>query len=313
MDSLPLELHSQIFQFACTDDGSTARSLSLVSQYVREASQPFLLQSVAVSGLSSLTELVSKLQSLPSHKRRVRHLFLSDWTQKQTQQKVVSSDDTDMERYDTEKDTIIRILDLVAPTLESLSFIAACPFNSSQLLGCLFSTKFPRLVDLFVHGFYPAPHAEAAMPALERLHLSGNRNPHGLLLKSGLDAACPSLAHLQISGITSAPAFAEELEHALLPNPDKNAQALFPVTLPSRLRRLSIRTGSPSDSKRRSASSKAQHQKMCERLEALKSHADSMQNVQYDLAEGPEGIDYHAYMKREWVRSLTAQNTLTSS
>ena len=80
MDTLPLELHSQIFEYACVDDGTTARSLSLVSRYIRAVAEPFRYQSLSVAGIDSLLQLARTLEELPAHRRRVRHLFLSDWT-----------------------------------------------------------------------------------------------------------------------------------------------------------------------------------------------------------------------------------------
>lgn len=308
MDTLPLELHSQIFEFACTDDGSTARSLSLVSRYVREVSQPFLLQSVAVSGLPSLTELADKIESLPPHRRRVRHLFLSDWTEKQVQQKTIPSDDADMDRYEVERSTIVRILDLVAPTLDSLAFLVSCPFNSSQLIGHLFSLSLPHLEDLSIHGFYPFPHSQSNMPSLRRLHLSGNRNPHGLLQTGGLAAACPKLSHLHISGLVSAVSFAEELENALLPDTKSTESSLFSASLPDTLAHITVHTGPAPASTRRLTSARAQHQKMSDRLEALVLLKDAIQGPRFELAEASESeSSSYAWMRTEWAKQFIAE------
>ncbi|KAI0701298.1 hypothetical protein BC835DRAFT_1404540 [Cytidiella melzeri] len=240
MDNLPFELHSQILELACTDDGTTARSLSLVSRYVREAAQPFLYQSIAVSGLRSLNELADRLESLPSHKRRVRRLFLSDWTHKAAKQQLVSSTDADMDMYEVERTTIVRVLDLVVSTLESLSIIVSCPFNSTRLIGYLFSLNFPLLEDLSIHGFYPFSPSHSGMPNLRRLHLSGNRNPHGLFQTGGFDIWSPKLVHLRISGLVSAASFAEELASALARQPDAATTPLLPATLPASLKRITI-------------------------------------------------------------------------
>lgn len=310
MDALPFELHSQIFELACTDDGSTARALSRVSRYVRQVSQPFILQSVAVSGLASLTELADKIESLPQHRRRVRHLFLSDWTENQMQQKLVPSDDADMDRYEVERSAIVRVLDLVAPTLESLAFIVSCPFNSSRLIGHLFSLHFPRLEDLSVHGFYPFPHAQGNMPNLRRLHLSGNRNPHGLFSTGGLGAACPKLTHLRISGLVSAASFAEELENALLPVAKRTDPSLLSASLPDSICQVSVYAGPAPANTRRLASARAQHQKMSDRLTGLVLLKDSIQGVQFDLTEvaDSEGSSYKS-LRREWASYFIAECT----
>ncbi|KAI0370774.1 hypothetical protein BV20DRAFT_930771, partial [Pilatotrama ljubarskyi] len=200
MDTLPLELHAQIFAFACTDDGSTARTLALVSHYFREVATPYLYQSLAISGMEQMSELVARLDVTPPHLRRIRHLFLSDWTHSQTKERVVRTSEDAQDRYLAEKTFALRILTLAAPTLETLAMMVSCPYTGPPLLGALFSTPMPRLTELSVHGFYPFPHTANSMPRLETLHLSGNRNPHGLLHLGTLDTACPSLTELRISG-----------------------------------------------------------------------------------------------------------------
>lgn len=305
MDSLPLELHSHIFEFACTDDGSTARSLSLVSRYVREVAQPFLLQSVVVAGLASLTELASRIETLPPHRRRVRHLFLSDWTPKQTSQTLVPSEDADMDRYELERSTIVRILDLVAPTLESLAFVASCPFNSSRLIGHVFSLHLPRLEDLSVHGFYPFPHSRANLPSLRRLHLSGNRNPHGLLQTGGLSAACPKLTHLQVSGLVSAASFAEELESALLPDETRAESSLLAASLPSSVSHVAVLTGTAPANTRRFASAHAQHEKMSQRLTALALL--NVDGVSFELGQTSDAhSSAYCSLRAEWASQFIA-------
>ncbi|KAI0795919.1 hypothetical protein C8Q75DRAFT_791081 [Abortiporus biennis] len=215
MNTLPPELHSLIFEFACTDDGYTARSLSLVSHYTRDASKAFLYQCLSVAGLDQLLTITEKLEEAPHRLRRVRHLFLSDWTVSQTKMRLVPVNNEDMDRYEAEKSAIIHLLNLSASTLESLTIIISCPYNGAQIIGHLFSLSFPRLTDLSIHGFYPFPHSPNSFPRLERLHLSGNRNPHGLLQTGGLASSCPSLTQLKISGIVSASTFAEELDRTI--------------------------------------------------------------------------------------------------
>lgn len=310
MDSLPVELHSQIFELACTDDGTTARSLSRVSRYVREVSQPFLLQSVAVSGLGSLNELIKVLESLPARRRRVRHLFLSDWTPKQAEEMAVSADEASMERYEVERTAIMRVLDLVAPSVESLCLVASCPFNSTPVIAHLFSLQLPLLESLSVSGFYPFLH-QANMPKLERLHLTGNRNPHGMLGTGVFASGCPQLTHLKISGLVSAASFAQELEHALLPsksNSEKGvAGVLFPTSLPPSLTDLSVRARLPLTGRRVSSSARAQHQKMTECLAGLELCADDFSGLRYNYAEHTDDdVPCYQNLRHEWASSFIA-------
>ena len=305
MNTLPLELHSQIFELACIDDGSTARSLSLVSRYVRSVVEPFLYQSLAVAGLSSMTELLARLKQEPRHKRRVRRLFLSDWTRKQVEQRSVPASDEDMDRYDLEKATIIHLLDLVAPTLQSLTVLVSCPFNSTQLIGHLFSLKFPHLRALTIHGFYPFPHVPDVMPAVECLHLSGNRNPYGLLQSGALDAACPNLVHVRVSGLVSASSFAEELAEAVLPASHPQKISPFMSRLPKNVSHIVVHPGPPPAKTRRYSTSLVQHEKMGERFKDLAQGTGSKPNVRFTLLEKNEDEVIYDMLRHEWAEDAT--------
>ena len=257
METLPVELHSQIFEFACIDDGATARALSLVSHYVREAVAPYLYQSLAVSGLPQMQELVARLERTPPHLRRVRRLFLSDWSSADVHKHSMTLALSDMERYDAERALAARILALSAPTLETLALVVSCPYSAPPLIGELFATPLPRLTALAIHGFYPFPRGAGndapTLPKLTHLRLSGNRNPHGLLQLGALEAAAPALTHLRVSDVALAAPFAKELHAAALPSAcacddGRSAQNPAPATplsirggaLPPRLRHVAV-------------------------------------------------------------------------
>lgn len=217
MDTLPVELHSQIFQLACIDDGGAARSLSLVSRYLHQVAEPFLFQTLIVSGHDRLDIVAKKLENSPIHCRRVRHLFLTDQKPHQNDSLPDPSGTICHEDYDLEKSPIIRILDLTSQSLISLALNIFDPTISHHVLGHLFSLTYPHLSSLIVHGFYPFPCIPRSFPCLEYLHLSGNRNPHGLFETGGLAAACPNLSRLKISGLMFAKSFIRELEDLLYP------------------------------------------------------------------------------------------------
>ncbi|KIM83561.1 hypothetical protein PILCRDRAFT_6983 [Piloderma croceum F 1598] len=83
MEPIPSEILALIFSYACTDDGYTGRSLSLVSRYISDVSKPYKLQSVAVRGVWQVLKFACSL----GEGRRAedgkgkgsgsRHLFLS--------------------------------------------------------------------------------------------------------------------------------------------------------------------------------------------------------------------------------------------
>ncbi|EJT96928.1 hypothetical protein DACRYDRAFT_102647 [Dacryopinax primogenitus] len=75
---LPVELHRRIYAMACTDDGTTACALSLVSHAVREVVEEFRWFSLAVAGERQVQTLLETLQDVPKDRLKVAHLFVSD-------------------------------------------------------------------------------------------------------------------------------------------------------------------------------------------------------------------------------------------
>ncbi|KIM80549.1 hypothetical protein PILCRDRAFT_9377, partial [Piloderma croceum F 1598] len=68
----------RIFHYACTDDGTTGRSLSLVSKYIHDTSEPYKLQSISISGADNAARFVLALRRTPPQHRRVTHLHISN-------------------------------------------------------------------------------------------------------------------------------------------------------------------------------------------------------------------------------------------
>ncbi|TDL20831.1 hypothetical protein BD410DRAFT_790509 [Rickenella mellea] len=248
--TLPPELLSQILCLACTDDGKTARALSLVSRSIHTLSAPFFFQSLAVWGRASTIALLARLKELSAHRRRVRHLFLVDCNKAQclnggSLPPGMDGGDDGVEHdtawFERECMPFRHLLSLVAPTLLTLSVLTYNPLTSTTILTHPFSISFPHLQALTMHGFYPYPHVpslslsqshshsqphsqphsqtptkpQTPLPSLKSLHLSGSRNPHGLLQIGALSACCPLLSHLRVSGLRSALSFAQELDAAL--------------------------------------------------------------------------------------------------
>ena len=73
---LPLEIWRLIFSLACTDDGSTGRSLSLVSTYFREISAPFKYQSIAITHWSQIIAFSQIFCKLPASQKKTLFLFV---------------------------------------------------------------------------------------------------------------------------------------------------------------------------------------------------------------------------------------------
>lgn len=234
MISFPPELHSYICAFACSDGGYTVQALSLVSRYFRDIARPYLYQSLSLSGVDQIMAAAVKLENTPVHLRRVQHLFISDESQRRNDHQLGKR------ICDMEATSIVRIITFAAPTLQTLAFVTTCPLTGTSLIGRLFRILFPSLRELTVSGFYPFPSSPGKMPLLERLHLNGNRNPHGLLQVGALENVCPSLTHLRVSGLALAASFAQELEESL--NPDE--LSMFPSNLPPHMREIIIQPSS---------------------------------------------------------------------
>src|SRR5882762_6025619 len=77
MELCPPEICAEIFQLACVDDGTTGRSLSLVSRYIHNASSSVKYQSLAVRGPHQTLALASVLETTSPSQRRVHDLSIS--------------------------------------------------------------------------------------------------------------------------------------------------------------------------------------------------------------------------------------------
>jgi len=252
MDILPAELHSHICSLACTDDGYTARSLSLLSRYFFQTSLPFRYLSICITKTPQIQSLSERLQATPSHLRRIQRLFISD-------------DGCDSQALVNFMD----ILMLAAPTLETLALITTSSFTSASLIARIFRACFPHLHELTISGHYPFPSTPSCFPSLERLHLLGNRNPYGLLSLGGLESVMPNLTYLRVSGLTLAVSFSQELEQAFASSTTDEEDRMFPAKLPPKLEHLSIQCGPESSFTSPSLNVRLKDENMIQNLEKL--------------------------------------------
>jgi hypothetical protein len=305
MNTCPPEIHSYICQLACTDNGQTVRSLTLVSKYFSDVARPFLYQSIAITRLDQIVPLLARLEGIPHHMRHIRHLFVSDDHKNSPSPGVIKR-----RLAEAEKTSIIHVLVIAAPTLESLTLSASCTVTSTSLIGGLFNIVFPRLVELTVVGYYPFPHIPNSLPRLERLHLRGNRNPHGLLQFGTLDAVCPRLTHLRVSDLSMAVSFIDELKDALtcrLADTDANAaSSVYAGKLPRHVSHVVIQP-CPEPIKKGHRSSYLKDQIMAERLAkfALNGVDVGAKYVRYVLLErsAPDEVQSES-VRHDWSDRL---------
>ncbi|KAG5642017.1 hypothetical protein DXG03_003789 [Asterophora parasitica] len=301
MNLCPPEIHSYICELACLDDGRTVGALSFVSRYFREVARPFLYQSLLISGSEKIATLVTKLENTPPHLRLIRHLFLSTHSITRPSEYEAAKPSSALEGT-----AILRILTIAAPTLETLSFVSASPAMSTSSISRLFRTSFPLLRELSVSGFYPFPSSPGKMPSLERLHLHGNRNPHGLL-SGGLDDACPSLTHLRISGISQAVSFAQDLRAAFSGIEDDD---LFPSKIPPGVRNIVVELASQLQiSGKPPKATVEREQSMLKLLTEL----TPPQGVDFSLIRGVDTLSPGESFRRDWVGRLRGASGCWSS
>jgi len=329
---LPVELLTQIFTITTTlDSGTTLRSLLRVSHLFHDICIPLKFNCVTLASRLDVQRLHQELQLLertntPPHMWRILHLYIS-LAQSETQ-------------AGAEHDTISQIfwiLHTAAETLQTLTFIYHNHAFSTSVFGQLFRHSFPALMELTIHGFYPFPSPMAPkelpvsemslelasndakisyMPMLERLHLSGNRNPYGLIQLSSLDECFPSLTHFRVSGLVMAGSFVEEVKDALAGhsssrNGDDTKQSSISLAwpsprLPSRLESLVLQPGFmpvPTQSGVVGSSAKKDSW-MMERLKEIEGAAKRRQGVCVTLREriqDPDQIFIDSALRGDWL------------
>jgi hypothetical protein len=72
----PPEIWHEIFALACTDTGSTGRSLSLVSKQFHDISGPFKYQSLAITQCRQLIAFAPTFSQLPDFQKKIKYLFI---------------------------------------------------------------------------------------------------------------------------------------------------------------------------------------------------------------------------------------------
>ncbi|KDQ63976.1 hypothetical protein JAAARDRAFT_52031 [Jaapia argillacea MUCL 33604] len=225
----PREIWEQIFSFACLDGGSTGRSLSLVSKYIRDISQCVRYQSITVDGVSRLLALASLLESIPSGSRRVRHLLVSQTPKPPTpiytlgielrkpslasrlrdsflRRKPEPSKPTrsfiSLENSPSLCDVLLRVLNAISHTIETLVIVVAAGTHIAL------PSPLPALRELTIYGGWnlgfplvPEPGPGCTFPRLRRLYLVGSYYTPSQVFDT--IRAAPNLTHLRFSGLES--------------------------------------------------------------------------------------------------------------
>lgn len=199
----PVEIVTDIFELACTDDGSTWPSLSVVSRGFHNLSTPCMFLSLTVSNKRKMSAVLARLRNAAPAARRVVQLFLS------CNMKCVPEYDGS---YPLGEDIggwwplpdYENILRIVAPTLEYLvtDLDLACFLDQGSV--------FPRLRELCVRTCTTnlletsGPRVLPALRILQVQALRGASEERLRILRKSLAAlatVAPDLEHLRLGDV----------------------------------------------------------------------------------------------------------------
>ncbi|CCM03260.1 uncharacterized protein FIBRA_05387 [Fibroporia radiculosa] len=236
MEDIAVELWMRIFSFACTDDGSTGRSLSLVSKFFQDVSRPYRLQSIVLKDREQLHDFAEILQRTPPEHRRIHHLFIAD-PHRPPRRTLAAFPDlsslgkTELLRtlalYSLTSDEVQAIWQRLGPQAQSenaeildrsikqpvpelesiLQFVAPTVRTlTAHASSCLYllTNKFPELEELTILGpnvaiqRRPFPPGDLAqLPSLRRLHLVDSSEFFMQFVQRA-----PQITHLRLTGLS---------------------------------------------------------------------------------------------------------------
>ncbi|EIN08130.1 hypothetical protein PUNSTDRAFT_52608 [Punctularia strigosozonata HHB-11173 SS5] len=253
MDHCPPEIAFRICEYACMDDGTTARSLSLVSTYLHDVSQPLQWRNVAVSGLKQARALLTVLDS-SNHSRRkvIAHLLLSDRVEEyavvdwyrhrapRDEEDALRLREWNHERAEW-REVQNRILSYAASTLKTLTALFHDPYQSSWYIQDALNFSYPVLEELTIRGSAWEPrfaddmtpetdHANVDLPSLRKIHLVGTGSFQRVIRQLAIRS--PIISHLRLTGISrdlgfTTKLYAELHERGLAPSSLEGVKSSF--------------------------------------------------------------------------------------
>ncbi|KAI9062727.1 hypothetical protein FKP32DRAFT_824190 [Trametes sanguinea] len=203
MERCPNEILEYICTYACTDDGFTGRSLSLVSRRIHDGSYRHVLRSVALYGPHQLSAFADHLIRRTPEDRHVHHLYLVDRPRKvienipgqdQIKGKAANERMDSVTRAKT-SEAIASILRIVAPQLRTLGVVLFERYPSN-----IFTTiPLLHLEELTIQSSsleLPPESQILQYSTLRRLHVISN-SPEWT--DKDIAALAPQLTHLRCS------------------------------------------------------------------------------------------------------------------
>ncbi|KAK0493245.1 hypothetical protein EDD18DRAFT_1406115 [Armillaria luteobubalina] len=194
MERCPAEICSEIFSYACTDNGYTGRSPLF------ETSEMCRLQSISIIGYEQLVAFAAALERTPPSLRRVRYIFISAHARSTAENpKAITSE---YSRRAKAYAAFEQILQYITGTVEVLHafFIFYRPFPLLPVnLPLLRETDALRLARWF--------------PCLRHLYLSPLSSPS--YLTGQISKLTPGLINLRLAAPEHSQSFVPELEKIL--------------------------------------------------------------------------------------------------
>lgn len=181
MDRCPPEIHGRIFDLACSDDGTTGRSLSSVSRWFRTVSSPYQWQSLVIYGQNQVYNFSQSLRDADKptarYRRRIYHLFICDRAPR-----MGSTPEADVQLL-KHKNAVHHILTYAAPTLDTLTYFSTVSFlNGATYIATVLGISYPDLTELTIRGRCTPMQIRSltsalditptTLPNLQRLHLA---------------------------------------------------------------------------------------------------------------------------------------------
>lgn len=262
MESLPAEIWMTIFSYACTDDGSTGRSISLVSRWFWDTSRSTKHQSLVVKGVNQITGIASMLERLPPELRRVRYLSVRVHHRDINKRSVSVEDgvilrgDRDAREsecgvsariqsgiHDRSMVVLSHMLQMIAPQLRVLHLWLPISSPSRLLPSTLPSIIELRLTSNDMRGQHLDTRsictAPQRYPSLRRLRLGMLHHQHGLFGR--IAKLAPGITHLHFC-IPEHTHLYHELERALGVG-DTSMDVDMENLLPETIQRVSVQMG----------------------------------------------------------------------
>ncbi|KAJ6508103.1 hypothetical protein DFH09DRAFT_276192 [Mycena vulgaris] len=199
METVPPEIWTEVFAFACTDDGSTGRALSTVSRTVHLISKPLKYQSICVVSPNQLLRLLTALAALSPSARKIKYLFANLDRSKD------SGGNTEIHRdahadpsTDITEEALFQILHLASSSLRALHIYHTKIHRQSLLL----EMDLPVLSELTLHGPFKAAdlahlRPRALFPSLRKMHIH-HFAYHPTNFLNQIARAAPLLTHLRV-------------------------------------------------------------------------------------------------------------------